>query len=115
VETALDELGSRVSAVAGLARALVEFTPGYPAWRPNPASALLHTLVGSYRTLFGADPSIRAVHAGLECAVIGGKYPGLDMVSFGPTIEGAHSPDERVEIASVEKFWRLLTAALENI
>jgi dipeptidase D len=115
VETALDDLASRVSAFARLARASVEFTVGYPVWQPNPAAPLLKAVVGSYRALFGADPAIKAIHAGLECAVIRDRYPGMDMVSFGPTIEAAHSPDERVEIGSVDKFWRLLTAAIENI
>ena len=72
-------------------------------------------LRGVYRELWGKDPRVTAVHAGLECGLLGERVPGLDMISFGPTIEGAHSPDERVEIASVERFWRALGLALDRL
>ena len=68
----------------------------------------------AYEELFGKKPVVKAIHAGLECGLIGERFPGMDMVSFGPTIEGAHSPDERVEIATVQKFWDLLLAVLKN-
>jgi len=115
VDSALDDLAIRVGIIGRLAGATVDLTPGYPGWRPNPSSPLLRTVAGTYRTLFGKNPAIKAIHGGLECAVIGRKLPEIDMISFGPNIDGAHSPDERVEIASVEKFWRLLTAVLEQL
>lgn len=87
----------------------------YPGWQPNPGSPLLALCQSVYRASFGGESSIQVIHAGLECGIIGGKYPGLDMVSFGPTIRGAHAPGEAVEVQSVEKCWRLLTAILAAI
>jgi dipeptidase D len=87
----------------------------YPGWAPNPASSLLNLCQAVYRRDFAADSAVQVIHAGLECGIIGAKYPGLDIVSFGPTIRGAHAPGERVEIASVERCWRLLRAILAEI
>ena len=81
---------------------------GYPGWNPNPDSAVLKVMVEAYRNLHHEEPVIRAIHAGLECGLIGEKYPELDMVSFGPTLRGVHSPDEKLEIASVQKSWNLI-------
>lgn len=97
-----------VESVFRLAGAEVAHSDGYPGWTPNPDSALLRRTVESYRTLFGSEPKVKAIHAGLECGLFLEKYPHLEMVSFGPTMRGVHSPDERLEIASVDKFWRLL-------
>lgn len=99
---------SMVESVFRLAGAVVEHSDGYPGWTPNPDSLLLRRTVESYCTLFGTEPKVRAIHAGLECGLFLEKYPHLEMVSFGPTLRGVHSPDERLEIASVDKFWRLL-------
>lgn len=87
----------------------------YPGWAPNPASALLKLCESVYRREFAADSQVQVIHAGLECGIIGDKYPGMDIVSFGPTIRGAHAPGERVEVASVERCWRLLRAILQEI
>jgi dipeptidase D len=98
-----------------LAGAKVKHSDGYPGWAPNPDSEVLKIAVGSYKKLFGVDPVVRSIHAGLECGLFLEKYPYLDMVSFGPTILGAHSPDERVDIQTVEKFWEYLIEVLERI
>jgi dipeptidase D len=87
----------------------------YPGWAPNPGSALLKTCQAVYKRDFAADSKVQVIHAGLECGIIGAKYPGLDIVSFGPTIRGAHAPGERVEIASVARCWQLLTAILAEL
>jgi dipeptidase D len=87
----------------------------YPGWKPNPSSRLLATCQAVYRDTFHADSHVMVIHAGLECGIIGAKYPGLDTVSFGPTIRGAHAPGERVEIASVENCYRLLRTILERV
>jgi dipeptidase D len=98
-----------------LAGASVAHSDGYPGWTPNPDSSVAKIAAESYKKLFGNDPLIKSIHAGLECGLFLEKYPELDMVSFGPTIRGAHSPDERISIATVEKFWKLLVDVLENI
>jgi dipeptidase D len=87
----------------------------YPGWQPNTSSPLLKKSKEVYRTLFSKDPVVEVIHAGLECGVIGSKYEGMDMISFGPTIEHAHSPDERVHVPSVGTTWKFLTALLESI
>lgn len=86
----------------------VKFSGSYPGWKANPHSEILELMKGIYVNKFGAEPKVVACHAGLECGIIGTNYPGLDMISFGPNISGAHSPDEKVEIASVQKFWDYL-------
>jgi len=101
--------------VAGLARLAgwkAEQSDGYPGWQPNPKSKLLGVCETSYEQLFHEKPRVTAIHAGLECGVIGERVGGIDMISFGPTIKGAHSPDEFVSIKSVQKFWKYLTAVL---
>jgi dipeptidase D len=87
----------------------------YPGWKPNPASKLLATCQAVYRETFGAESHVKVIHAGLECGIIGAKYPGLDTVSFGPTIRGAHAPGEKVDIASVERCYRLVRAIVERL
>lgn len=81
----------------------------------RPQSKLLEVTVDAYKRLFGSEPKVRAIHAGLECGLFLEKYPDLEMVSFGPTLRGVHSPDERLEIATVPKFWKLLTEVLKTI
>jgi len=115
VDSAKDELGSRIKAVFNLAGADVTFAGAYPGWKPNMDSAILKTMQHLYDHKFGKIPAIKAIHAGLECGILGGKYPNWDMISFGPTIRFPHSPDEKVNIATVEKFWDFLVATLENI
>ena len=104
-----------VESVFKLADAEVVHSDGYPGWTPNPDSAVLKITVDSYRNLFGIEPAVRSIHAGLECGLFLEKYPHLDMVSFGPTIKGAHSPDERLDIETTEKFWKHLVDVLEKI
>ena len=104
-----------VEAALALAGAEVHHSAGYPGWAPNPDSPILQTTVESYKRLFGVDPVVRSIHAGLECGLFLEKYPELDMVSFGPTIKNAHSPDERVDINTVKKFWKHLVDVLEHI
>lgn len=88
---------------------------GYPGWKPNPHSEILEIAAASYRRLFGVDAKVKAIHAGLECGLFLDKYPTLDMISFGPTLQGVHSPDERMHLPSVEKFWLHLLDILKNI
>jgi dipeptidase D len=104
-----------IAAVATLAGAHVDEHGGYPGWRPDLDSKVLATTKAAYEKLFGGTPQVTAIHAGLECGLLGERVPGLDMVSFGPTILGAHSPDERVSIASVQKVYRLLEEVLRTI
>ena len=92
----------------------VEHTDGYPGWAPNPNSTILEVAVDCYKKRFNKDPKVRAIHAGLECGLIGDKIPGMDMISFGPTLRGVHSPDERCEIATVQMFWDFMCDILKN-
>ena len=115
VGSALEDMVRVVQSMGMIAGAKVETTDGYPGWKPNMSSLALKVARQTYLELFGKEPAIKAIHAGLECGIIGERYPGIDMVSFGPTIEGPHSPDERVEIASVQKFWDLLAGVLKNL
>ena len=103
------------AAVFELAGADVETGEGYPGWKPNPDSHLLKVCVEQYKKLFGKDPVVRGIHAGLECGLFSEKYPRLDMVSFGPTLRGVHSPDEKLLIPTVQMVWDHLLAILENI
>jgi dipeptidase D len=93
----------------------VERTGEYSGWQPNIHSSILQTMKVSYKKLFGVEPEVKVVHAGLECGIIGANIQGLDMISFGPTLRSPHSPDERVYIPSVTKFYDFLTATLEHI
>jgi dipeptidase D len=93
----------------------VEHAVGYPGWKPEPGSEIVRTVRAVHKEKLGKDPELVAMHAGLECGVIGEKYPGMQMISFGPQIEAPHSPSERLKISSVEPFWTLLTGVLERI
>lgn len=115
VDSAKAELGSRMDSVFRLAGGEVTFTGGYPGWKPNMDSPILKTMQKVYQNKFGRIPEIKAIHAGLECGILGGTYPNWDMISFGPTIRFPHSPDEKVNIESVGKFWDFLLETLKNI
>jgi len=115
VDTARAELGSRMDSVFSLAGAKVTLAGGYPGWKPNMESPILKTMQGVYQSKFGRIPEIKAIHAGLECGILGGTYPSWDMISFGPTIRFPHSPDEKVNIESVSKFWDFLVETLKSI
>ncbi len=109
------DTANMVTAVFTLAGAKVEGTDGYPGWKPNYNSQILLIAEKVYSDLYGNKPIIKAIHAGLECGLFLEKYPYLDMISCGPTIKGAHSPDEKLEIVTVEKWWKLLIELLKNI
>lgn len=115
VESRKDELASMVQSVFSLAGAKVEMTGGYPGWKPNLDSPILKEMTKVYENKYGKTPKVMIIHAGLECGILGTHYPKMDMISFGPTIRFPHSPDEKVNIASVQKFWDYLLATLENI
>lgn len=114
VETAKEATAWKIAAGFQLAGCDVELSGSYPGWKPNMESAILVAMKETYNKLYGKVPEIKAIHAGLECGIIMGVYPKLDSISFGPTIRYPHSPDEKVEIDSVGKFWNFLTATLKN-
>ncbi len=115
IESAKRYIVNNVKAVFELAGAQVKNSDGYPGWKPNLDSKILKVSKEVYKNLFGKEPEIKAIHAGLETGLLGDKNPGLDMISFGPTITGAHSPDEKVNIETVEKFYELLKGILKRI
>ena len=115
VDSAKEAAAWKIAAAFHLINAEVKLEGGYPGWKPDMKSPILKTMSTVYKELFGKVPEIKAIHAGLECGLIGGVYPHLDMISFGPTIRYPHSPDEKVNIASVGKFWNFLVGALKNI
>nr|NQU90601.1 aminoacyl-histidine dipeptidase [Bacteroidota bacterium] len=115
VQSSLEDVVQTVSSVFRLIGADIENTDGYPGWAPNPKSKILEISRQSYIRLYDEEPKILAVHAGLECGLIGEKYPNMDMISYGPELKGVHSPDERINIKSVEKFWNWTLDTLLNI
>ena len=115
IESGKEDVANAVRAAFESLGARVENSGSYPGWAPNAGSDILKTMEGLYEELFGEKPHVAACHAGLECGIIGEHYPGLDMISFGPTIRHPHSPDEKVHVASVGKFWRLLRGVLERV
>lgn len=115
VESRKNDMAGQVEAHFQLAGAEVTHSDGYPGWAPNMNSAIMKITADAYEELFGVKPAIKAIHAGLECGLFLSKYPRLDMVSFGPTMTGVHSPDEKLNIPTVEKFWRHLCRVLEKV
>ena len=115
VDSAKEALAVKLSSVFRLAACEVELSGGYSGWAPNSASPILHTMKEVYKKLYGVEPKVMAIHAGLECGILSGAYPEWDMVSMGPTIMSPHSPDERCYIPSVAKAWDFLCAVLEAI
>ncbi|KAF0153288.1 MAG: aminoacyl-histidine dipeptidase [Ignavibacteria bacterium] len=115
VETERKDIANSVAALFKLAKAEVVQGDGYPGWKPDIHSPVLSVMKRVFQEKYGKEPEVKAIHAGLECGIIKERYPHMDMISFGPTIFGAHSPDERVQISTVEKFWENLVAALKNI
>ncbi len=115
MKNALQTVRDRIRATAELAGAVVEENEQYPGWKPNLDSEVLRVFRDVHKRVLGQEPEIKAIHAGLECGIIGEKYPGTDMISFGPWIEHPHSPNERMNIPSVMTFWTLLCALLEDI
>ena len=115
VDTAKDALAQKFESIFSLAGIQTSFAGGYSGWAPNPDSAILATMKKVYNDLYGKEPAVMAIHAGLECGILSGAYPHWDMVSCGPTLMSPHSPDERANIPSVAKCWDFLKAVLENI
>jgi dipeptidase D len=115
IESSMLAAARMVATVCGLAGFQVEHAGKYPGWKPDPNSEIVRKLQEVHQKVFGAPAKLIAMHAGLECGVIGEKYPGMQMVSFGPTIVGPHSPNERVQISSVESFWNYLKRVLESL
>lgn len=108
------DLAHAIQACFELAGADVAFSGSYPGWTPMPDSTIVHLMRERYQTMFNEEPHVNACHAGLECGIIGGTHPGMEMISFGPNIRGAHSPDETVQVSSVQKFWKFLLETLKN-
>ncbi len=115
VESSKRDIADRMAALFGLLGAEVRHSDGYPGWKPDMDSEILNVAERLYEELFKKEPEVKAIHAGLECGLFVQKYPDLDMISFGPTIKGAHTPEERLHIESVEKFWAFLLALLEAV
>jgi dipeptidase D len=115
VETSKMDLANALRSAYELAGYEVTFAGSYPGWQPNPQSPILSLMTGLYSQLFNKDAQVVACHAGLECGILGQNYPKMDMISFGPTIQGAHSPDEKANIPSTQKFWKYLLDILKNI
>ncbi|HRP90662.1 MAG TPA: aminoacyl-histidine dipeptidase [Edaphocola sp.] len=115
VESTKIQVVEQLEAVCSLADISVETSGDYPGWKPNPDSGILKIMENIYTQKFGTAPIVEACHAGLECGIIGANYPGMEMISFGPTIKGAHSPEEKVSIRSVQKFWDFVKDILANI
>ncbi|MCB0758286.1 MAG: M20/M25/M40 family metallo-hydrolase, partial [Flavobacteriales bacterium] len=110
----MDEANS-IRAVFELIDAKVEFSGAYPGWTPRPDAKIVKLMADIYRKRFDSEPHVLACHAGLECGILGTNYPDMEMISFGPTIRGPHSPDEKVQISSVQKFWGYLQEVLDEI
>lgn len=115
-------VASEIVEICHSVRSIFEFgaaeavqSDGYPGWKPNLDSKILKTAIDTFKSVYGKEPAIKAIHAGLECGIIGEKFPGMDMVSFGPTLEGVHSPDEKIYIDTVERFYHFLLTILRNV
>lgn len=115
VESSKTDLANALRATFELIGCDVELSGDYPGWTPNMESPILKVMVDLYKKMNGNEPHVAACHAGLECGILGQNYPGMDMISFGPNIKGAHSPDERVQISSVQKYWEFVLEILKNI
>ena len=115
VESAKLAAAQKIESTFRMIGAHVSHSDGYPGWTPNPDSKVLKVGVETYKRMFGHDPIVRAIHAGLECGLIGEKYPKMDMISYGPTLRGVHAPGEKIEIKTVEMFWNLTLEILKNL
>lgn len=115
VESSKMDLANTLRSAFELTGCEVEFTSDYPGWQPNMDSEILKVLTKVYKDLNGEEANVAACHAGLECGILGTHYPEMDMISFGPTIKGAHSPDERAQISSAQKYWKFVLEILKQI
>jgi dipeptidase D len=114
VDSSKMDIAQTVGSVFLLMGCNVQHDGSYPGWAPDPKSEILEIMVDKYRKTFDAEPRVQACHAGLECGIFAEKYPGVDMISFGPTIRNPHSPDEKVKIDTVQKFWGFLVDILKD-
>ena len=114
VDSAKEDLAEKMRAIFELGGAEVVFTGGYSGWKPNMDSPILKEMKAVYAKLFGKQAAVMAIHAGLECGILGGTYPDWDMISCGPTIRSPHSPDERVNIESVDRLWKFIVEVLKE-
>jgi dipeptidase D len=115
MKSALQDMRDRIKAIASLAGAKVTEGTPYPGWKPDLQSKILALSKKTFKDMFKAEPKIEAIHAGLECGIIGEKFPGMDMVSIGPTLKNPHSPEEQLHISTVDKFYRYLLKILESV
>jgi dipeptidase D len=115
VESGKMDMAYNLASTFELAGFIIKTGGSYPGWKPNRDSEILTVLENKYESLFNEKPRVMACHAGLECGILGTNYPDMDMISFGPTIKGAHSPDERASISSVKKYWQFVVEILNNI
>ena len=115
IDSGKDYVCEMVMNVFKMAGAKAKHTDGYPGWAPNPDSEIVRTTAAAYKKLFNVEPVVRSIHAGLECGLFLEKYPDMDMISFGPTLRMVHSPDERINIETVQKFWDLLLEVLATV
>jgi dipeptidase D len=115
VDSEKQEIIHGVTSIFELGGAAVSGSDGYPGWKPNLNSDILNIAKATYQQLYGKEPAVKAIHAGLECGIIGERMSGMDMISIGPTLEGVHSPDEKIYIDTVEKYWNFLLAILRNV
>jgi dipeptidase D len=109
------DLAEAIRSTYRLCGAQVSFSGEYPGWEPKPDAAIIKIMTETYSELFGGHAHVNAIHAGLECGIIGANYPEMQMISFGPNIYGAHSPDERAQISSAQKFWKYLLEVLKRV
>ena len=115
VESEKHDLANAITNAFAITGATVSTSGDYPGWAPKPTSAIVKMMSGLYKELFNEEAHVNACHAGLECGILGRHYPNMEMISFGPRILGAHSPEERTQISSVQKFWRFLNETMERI
>jgi dipeptidase D len=115
VDTEKMDLAAAIQSALELTGAEVTLSGSYPGWTPNPDASIIKLMSDLYRSKFNSEPDVNACHAGLECGILGANYPGMEMISFGPNIRGAHSPDEKVQISSVQKYWDYLLETLQQI
>jgi dipeptidase D len=115
IDSGKEEVEGILTSLADLAGVEISFSGPYPGWKPDPDSEIMELFRSLYEETYGHKPNIMVIHAGLECGLFKEPYPQLDMISFGPTIKYPHSPDEMVEIKTVEQFWQQLTTTLKNI
>ncbi|MCK5636214.1 MAG: M20/M25/M40 family metallo-hydrolase, partial [Thermoplasmatales archaeon] len=115
IKSALQDFRDRIRATAELSGATVEEDSPYPGWKPNLDSNILKLSKKIFKDMYGKEPTVEAIHAGLECGIIGEKFPGMDMISIGPTIKYPHSPEEQVHVSTVNKFYNYLLKILENV